>query len=236
MSNKSGPRGGLSSEEDVVGGPSPPGKGAVHLADDDIADRIRRLYTAVGESVEHDLSTLRPEVGREMQPEGEYVVYSHDFGGGLTDEQLHNKVTSIILHVTHLRDHLRKWAKKHRKNPKAVDAVVNRSAALKIVIDLADREKHGGDRRDGGKSGRSPRIVDLCRPLRINQSAPETGVEITLGPMAQLDVHSIGGGSVSLAITADVVDDRGSVIGKLDAVLENALRAWETLLSEWGLL
>jgi hypothetical protein len=112
----------------------------------DLRHRLQRIYAAVGATVEGDLGKFPPAVT--VTPT--VVQVYQDFLGGLTDAQLENLAFSEIDNIAHLVDHLKKWCRANGHGGERVHDAVKASRALQLIIDLANRDKHGG-----GKSGRA---------------------------------------------------------------------------------
>ncbi len=179
---------------------------------DDLQDRVRRIYAALGETVEEEVSTLKPRV----IVRGSSTEVFQDFRGGLTEEQIINVAHTAIHHIAHLGDHLRKWAKRHDLDPKRVDDTVASSLDLKVIIDLSNVDKHGYPPRDRGLSGKALRLVDVDRVMRISSGPdPDSGAVVVMTPTPVPQVH--GSGSVDVVVTGKVID------------------AGEMLLQEFGL-
>jgi hypothetical protein len=193
-----------------------------------IDGRLRRIYAAIRELVEEDLSQFAPQCrGR---PGAESIL--QDFRGGLTDEQLSNIAHSAIHNIANLRDHLRRWAGQHGRDPARVDAVVRQSLELQVIIDLSNTDKHGYPPRDGGCSGRAPRLEKLDRGLVIAPRQRGVPVEISFTDQGLLLPPEAVPGKV--VVFGRVVDGNGAKIGEFQDLLERAIRVWESLLSELG--
>lgn len=188
---------------------------------DSIEDRLKRIYAALDATLETDL--------------GGFAVTRHaadgstgvgvDFRGGLSDEELANLAHTAIYNVAHLHDHLRRWIKTRGRSPELVPKAVAGSRALQIIIDLANSDKHGHPRRDGGCSGLSPRLRKVERFMKMGKD-DWSGLRFEADGTAR----SVGQGTV--VISARVVDDRDNVLGDLQDLLCDAVAAWETLLAE----
>ena len=194
---------------------------------DEIRERLRRLYAAVGETTERDLSRV-PGLVSETE---DTIFFVQDFSGGLTPERMSNLAHSAISLIAHLPDHLCRLAKKLGRNPAEIDAVITSCLPVAILIDLANREKHGGAPRDGGCSGRAPQLLNITRHLRLSGGpVPGGGIQVqftSAGPQVR------GSGSASVVLTGDVIASDGSRLGDLHSLLGEALRAWENLVHRW---
>jgi hypothetical protein len=187
----------------------------------ELSGRLKRLYAAMAEVEVKDLSKFP------ANPAGGFP----DFSGGLSPEQVENLAWGIIQNVAHLRDHARKYARANGRNPEDVDRTVDNSSALQLVLDLADREKHGGGRRDGGFSGHNPRLGGLIRGMPLGVPGREP-VHITVGASGMTVEPE---GVLAVVLTAPIIADDGTTVGYLNEVLKEGLAAWEGLLVNWGI-
>lgn len=193
---------------------------------DEIRERLRRLYVAIGETTEHDLSKV-PAVVSETD---EATFFVQDFSGDLIPEKMSNLAHSAISLIAHLPDHLRRLARKIQHDPADVDRVIESCPAAVLLIDLANREKHGPP-RDGGRSGRAPELRYIKRRLRLSGGpTPGGGVQVQFTPAGP---QVSGSGSAAVILTGDVMAADGTRFGDLHATLHEALEAWEKLVRDW---
>lgn len=191
----------------------------------DLDGRLNRLYAAVGETTAREPDKLRPTA---VQIQDGFRL---QFDGGLSKAQLENTAMQAVFHVAHLKDYLKKWGKTHGHDPAQVDQAVRTSLALKVLVDLADSDKHGDVRRDPGWSGLQPRITDIIRCLRATGGSEPPSVEFSFssgGPVA-----TAVRGDMAAVVTGDVVGRDGSKIGDLQALLLDGVTVFETLLKDW---
>jgi hypothetical protein len=146
-----------------------------------------------------------------------------DFSGGLTDAELTNRAHQVIQLLAHLEDHLRSAGV--RKD--VVDATVRKSFPIRVLKDLANVEKHGGQSRKS-HSGQSPELRNVRRMLRVRGP-----VTVLMGGDGKM--HSHGKGTAIAVLTADVVGADGEAVGELHELLSDALTDWEVALTETGL-
>jgi hypothetical protein len=191
-----------------------------------ITDRLARIYASIDETIETDLLKFPPKVERS---ETTFEVWQ-DFTGDLRTEQLANQVHLAIYNVAHFPDHLRKWVGDDSVKRAQIDAFVNESTGLLLITDLSNRDKHPYPPRDGGRSRRSPEIVDLVRVMQMI-SGEEAGAVVFVPGQGLVKT---GGGKAKVIVTATIKDGAGNVIGDLHAVLLEALTSIEVLLKELG--
>src|SRR5690349_18824223 len=97
----------------------------------DLAERIRRMYAAIGASEERNLANIPARI--DVSPTT--IAVRQDFRGGLSQEELVNRAYTLIYNLAHLADHLRKWAKKNRQDESLVESTIKASSHLQLVID-----------------------------------------------------------------------------------------------------
>jgi hypothetical protein len=194
--------------------------------DDVLVSRMRRVYAALDSLEEFDIGQLKAQV---VDSPTFFGIFQ-DFTGGLTPEQLANFIQSAIYNVAHLRDVLKRFAKRNEKRAADVEDAVKASEGLRIVVDLSNLDKHDEPRT--GRSGKSPRLININRVLRL-VAQPGSGVGLTLNPDGTPRI--LGSGTASAVIVADVIDAEGTKLGELGEFLDLALAAWEALLHKWGI-
>ncbi len=152
-----------------------------------------------------------------------------DFRGDKSPEDLVNDAFTLIHNVASLRDHLKKWAQANGRDPKKVDETIRSSRDLCIIMDLWDNDKHGGTRRDGGRSTLSPRLDEVDRALRLRPlPRKNSGVMVQWGQDGRL--HASGDGTATVDTSGTVRDAEGQPIGDLQEIVACAVEAWERLL------
>jgi len=191
----------------------------------DLTQRLERVYAAIGETLTREPEKLQPSIKRQAG------VISISFDGGLSAAQLENTAMQAIFHVAHLRDHLKTWAKEHGHKPSLVDEAVAASLPLKVILDLANTDKHGGFARDGGFSGLQPRLTGLTRCLRLTGGPEPPAIEFPLSASGKYtpDIQ----GDAAAVVTGDILDKDGNRVGELQQIFVDGLSALERLLSTW---
>lgn len=195
---------------------------------DKITERIRRIYAAIDEALTTDASEFSTVT---RQVDGNTYATGMNFQGGLSSEQLQNIVYTAIHNTASLRDHLKGWARRNDKTASDIDDIVDASLELKVIIDLWNRDKHGGAPRDGGLSGFSPDLVGFRRAVVL--PAHEEGNEkptLTVNLFGDKpEVEFKGGAHVST--NADIVSGEGDRLGDAMAFLEISVSKWEAVLA-----
>lgn len=137
------------------------------MTPDELMPRIKRIYSSIDALQELDLAKLPAQV---MQSDRVVAIFQ-DFKGNLSQEEIENAAYTVIHNIANLQDHLRRWAHHNGHNKARVDDAFTASAALKIVKDLSNNDKHGPP-RDGGHSGVAPRLADGTFAAPVNVGPP----------------------------------------------------------------
>jgi len=194
--------------------------------------RIRSLYQTFKEVQPADLSKFAPTF---IKAPG-FVFLGQDFRGGLDEVQIREKINRLLFHIAHLRDLVKGEMKKRGADPKVVDDTVKQSRDIQICIDLADRDKHGGERRHGGLSKLDPRLGEVGRVLQIATGAKRGAVAgVTYAWHAGRPVLKELGGRNRVVFEGDVIDRHGNRVGDVMDIAERAVQAWERLLRVTGI-
>src|SRR6516225_3884765 len=131
---------------------------------DDLDARIRRLYAAVGETEEADLTKFPATVISNDKG----IFFHQDFSGGKTEEQLANYLHSLIALIAGLEYHLYKWAANNGGDVDKIKASVRASRPFSIVHDLWDSEKHGhSPSRGNDRTGMAPQLLNINRVMKM---------------------------------------------------------------------
>jgi hypothetical protein len=199
------------------------------MSADDLVLRVQRLYAAVGTSEETDISKFAPKVINDSHRIGFY----QDWSGELSEAGVANIAHSLIHNIAGLRDNLKKWAARNGKDETQVDAAFNNSEALKIIMDLSNNDKHGYPPRNGGYSGKSPKVDRVKRTLRMT-TKPEKGSSIRLTFTWDGIPKVSGDGTAKVIISGDILDGDDHKIGDLYETALEAIKVWEGVLSAFS--
>jgi len=195
----------------------------------ELLQRIRRIYSSIGAVEETDPSKLKAAV----IATDEITAVFQDFRGGLTDDKLSNLAHMLIHNIANLHDHLKKWAAHNGKDKKKVNMAFGQSLELQIIKDLSNNDKHGYPPRDGSRSGKCPRLVDINRVMELKtQAKKSSAIAMTLG--AGGVAKFFGDGTDKVIITGDVVDKKNNPIGDLYEIATKAVEAWKRVLADFG--
>jgi len=200
------------------------------MANDELLNRIDRIYASVDATQEFDMTKLPGIVWQQQGGVGFY----QDFRGGLSQAEIQNIAYSLIHNIANLKDHLRRWARQNGTDPATIDQAIGASNALNIIIDLSNNDKHGYPPRDGGYSGVAPQVSGINRVMRLSTGV-EAGSSIAMTFNADGTPKIVSrGGSAKAVITGTVIDKDGNKLGDLDEFDQDAVEALEKLLADLG--
>ena len=201
---------------------------------EELDERIRRIYEAIGASVDTDGRGYASEIAYVGDGQFESRVR---FSNDSNQAQLQNIVFTTVHNVANLKDHLKTWARSNNKDPEAIKRAVDGSLELRVVLDLSNLDKHGPLRQgDSGYSDLRPRLTEFRQALTL---VPEgrgyrTSGSVIVSPFGEPPQVQFDGTCVQ--VMADIVDQSGKCIGEIMSYARSAVHAWETLLAEYGLL
>jgi hypothetical protein len=198
--------------------------------DEELQDRILRMYAAIGDTAEVDISKFRPHLGRSEK----CVFVCQDFRGSLSDEQISNLAHSAISNLANLRGHLRRWARLHGHDPNKINEAVKKSIELQVIIDLSNVDKHGYPPRDGGCSKRSPKLTEVNRVMELSIGCQPDSSSVSFALTPKPVVQVVGSGAATVVVSGRIVDKAGSYLGDLHAFLTKGTAAWEHLVAQLG--
>ncbi len=192
--------------------------------------RLHRIYAAINTTKESDMARLPARV---FQSEKVVGIFQ-DFAGNMTEPEMANAAHTVIDNIANLHDHLKRWMVARGGDKASVDHAFDSSIDLRIIKDLSNNDKHGYPPRGRGHSGRSPKLINIRRHMRLTAKGGGGRVVMTLGPGGVPEIS--GDGTAVAVITGDVVGGDGNVIGDLFEIESRAIAAWELLLKDFGIL
>ena len=191
--------------------------------------RVKRLYATIKATEETDFSKFLPKEINDGHRKG----FSQDWSGGLSEAELTNIAYSLIYNIAHFDAHLKKWADQNSQDKTKVDDMFNSSLALRIIKDLSNYDKHAYPSRDGGHSGKSPRVDEFMRTMQMT-TKPEKGSFVALTFTQQGIPKVLGDGTAKVIVSGDILDKDGNNIGDLHKTALEAVEAWENVLGAFG--
>ncbi|MCK6475892.1 MAG: hypothetical protein L6Q35_03565 [Phycisphaerales bacterium] len=190
-----------------------------------VRDMIRRARQSFADnSAAHDGSVLQEDT------DGRIIVRS-DFRAGEEDDTIRNAVDQTVFLIAGIRDRIKSQFKGAPNLKARWQSVFESSKACRIVQDLSNYLRHGQYDRHT-YSGFKPRIEEPMKPLRLT---PNPGERISLNLVikgGKAGFQFGGARQTSIIRTAIVKDESGTIHGDLRTLCEQALDAWEKLVSD----
>ena len=200
------------------------------MMSNDLILRVQRIYSAIGETEETNITKFSPKIIND----GHKIGLEQDWSGGLSEADLTNVAHSLIHNIANIHDHLRKWAACNGKDENLIEDIFNSSQALKVITDLSNNDKHGYPPRNGGYSGKSPRIDKVIRFLRMTtKEERESFMRLTFTSDGVPEIT--GDGTAKVIISGDILDRDGNNIGDLYNTALESVKVWESVLSKFGI-
>lgn len=197
---------------------------------DTLNRKIRQMHAALAGLATDDISTIQPQI---TSTEG-YVYTEVDFNQNSDPIGLANAASLLIANIASIKDHLKVWCKK-QDVPFQGDALINSNKAVALIHDLWNTDKHA-ELNSPPRSGHKPRLKELRTVLRVSSGAAAGGgAFFSMDPRTgKVTTGTSGGGTVQLALDAQIVNDAGNVLGDFTQTCTLAVEAWSNALSAAG--
>ncbi len=197
----------------------------------DILDRkLRQMHAALGALSSNDLTSIQVQVTRTDS----HVYTAVDFNQNSDAVALANAASLVVANIASLKDHLKAWCKKQGVAFDG-DELINSNLSVALVHDLWNVDKHA-ELSTPPRSGHIPKLVGLATTLSIS-----AGTEAGAGAFYSMDPRTgkvttgtTGGGKVELALVAQIVDEKGAILGDFTQVCSEAADAWSAALKTAG--
>ncbi len=197
----------------------------------DLLDRkLRQMHAALGALSSSDLTTIQPQITRTDA----YVYTAVDFNQSSDAIALANAASLVVANIASLKDHLKAWCKKQGVAFDG-DKLINANRSVALVHDLWNVDKHA-ELNAAPRSGHIPKLVGLATALSIS-----AGTEAGAGAFYSMDPRTgkvttgtTGGGKVGLVLVAQIVDDKGVILGDFTQVCTEAAEGWSAALKAAG--
>jgi len=197
----------------------------------DVLDRkIRQMHAALAGLATDDLSTIKPQFG-----EADGVYYTKvDFNQDSDEIALANAATLLITNIALMKDHLKAWCTRQGAAFHG-DTLINNNQAVALIHDLWNIDKHAELDRPP-RSGHTPKLQNLQKNLTVS-----AGIEAGAAAFFSMDPRTgkiitgtSGGGTVQLALVAQIIDENGNVLGDFTSICTQAVDEWAKALSAAG--
>jgi hypothetical protein len=197
----------------------------------DLLDRkLRQMHAALGALSSSDLTSIQPQVTRTDT----HLYISVDFNQNSDAVALANAASLVVANIASLKDHLKAWCKKQGIAFDG-DRLINSNFSVALVHDLWNVDKHA-ELNTQPRSGHLPRLVGLSTALSIS-SGPAAGASAfySVDPRTgKVTTGTMGGGKLEFALVAQIVDEKGAILGDFTQVCVEAAEAWSAALKTAG--
>ncbi len=180
------------------------------------------MHAAVAGLGSNDLSPVQPQI---THVDG-YRYASVDFNQNSDPIALANAASLLVANIASLKDHLKAWCKKQGV-PFHGDTLINTNRSVALIHDLWNVDKHA-ELKVPPRSGCTPKLVDVSTALSVS-SGTEAGAFAfySMDPSTgKVTTGTSSGGTVQLALNAQIVDEHGNNQGHFTQVCTEAAEAW----------
>lgn len=196
-----------------------------------LSHRVRRLYAGLRRTAPASVDAVLPIVFASEK----LVGVCQDFSGGRSPDEIREELTQIAYHIAHVKDPLKKYLENTGRDREIVERFINGSRALKVVIDIANREKHGYPSDRPSRSQCDAYLGEVGRSLQIRTGAQSSAV-YTIDPKSGRPVlRTTGDANAAVVYRGEVRDKNSAVIGDFLDFARDALADWERLFTSLGI-
>jgi len=192
--------------------------------------RIDRMRYALGATRSENLDGLKVDcsVGATS------VSFVMDFNQGRSPTELEYSAYALIANIASIKDYLKRWCTQHGK-PFLGDQLIDTNVDVAIVHDLWNTDKHAALNRPP-RSGRRPILRELRQVMTLETGTTAGSWAIfTFDPRTGLPSAGTGeGGSATLRIDAQIVDEQGTTVDSLQEVCARSIDSWDGTLRNAG--
>lgn len=194
----------------------------------DIVQRIRRMYYALAQTKNNEVSKIVPLLhGLPIE-----FVWLVDFNQGKSEAELHDKAFNLIANIASIKDHLKLFCENRSKQFRG-DDLIDTNLSVGLVHDLWNTDKHGALKKS--RIGHFPRLRELRQSLRLTTGGEEGSfVSFQMSIDGTSKFEASGGGKSELVIDGVVEDRYGKRLGGFQEICETAIKEWENELSYSG--
>jgi hypothetical protein len=193
--------------------------------------KLRRMYAALAGLSSNDLSVIQPKI-----TEGFGYCYTEvDFNQHSDEIALANSAFLLVTNIASLKDHLKVWCKKQGVAFQG-DALINSNRAVALIHDLWNIDKHA-ELNLPPRSGIKPTLQNIRTALTITSgTSAGSGAFFSMDPRTgKITTGTSGGGSVQLALVAQIADEAGNVIADFTQTCSEAIDAWSATFQAAGI-
>ncbi len=198
----------------------------------DVLDRkLRQIQAALGLVDTTDFSSIRVTSGTTARGVPYQTI---DFSGGATEPELANQASLLIANIACIKDHLKVWCRMNQK-PFEGETLIDSDPDVATIHDLWNIDKHAALNKPP-RSGHRPKLVGLGRALtNTSGTDPRSDAALTVDmSTGEMKVKSTDGGSLSLVLVGQVVDENGQHLGWFLEICRRAVERWEEVLRRAG--
>jgi len=192
--------------------------------------KLRQMHSALAGLGNSDLTSIQSEITQTY----EHVYTKVDFNQNSDPIALANAASLLVANIASLKDHLKAWCKKQGTSFDG-DNLINTNQSVALIHDLWNVDKHA-ELNSPPRSGYTPKITGIATALAIS-AGTEAGASacFSMDPLTgKVTTSTSGGGTIQLALVAQISDENGVNLGEFSQVCTEAADAWSAALHAAG--
>ena len=195
----------------------------------DLKRRLEKTFASIGNMFDSNVVEGTKITDRNI---GNHHKLSVTFGKD-NIPTLENKIFLILHNLSSIKDHLKNCLAKKGISPKIVETEIDNSLHLQVLIDLVNQEKHGYPLTKTNRSGKNPIIKDISQALTFRKNQKD-GSSSSFSFSFDSDCAISSDDNSTIAIVADIFDDKNNKLFDLDELVETCYSKFENIAIENG--
>jgi hypothetical protein len=185
------------------------------------------MHAALAGLSNNDLSAIQPQID---QTDG-HVYTTVDFNQNSDEIELANAASLLIANVASLKDHLKAWCKKQGVPFNNGDILIDSNMSVALIHDLWNVDKHAEELNSPPRSGFKPKLQNIKTVLAISSGTAAGGSAFfSMDPRTKkVTTGTSGGGTVQLALDAQITDELGNNLGDFAQTARKQLKHGQAL-------
>jgi len=184
----------------------------------ELTKKIKRMYLALNIVSNKNFDEIEAQISGDTK----HRRMSIDFNKDADQTELEDNAGRLVANIASLKDHLKVWCKANNVQFKGEDLINNNKDSVALVHDLWNLDKHGKFDRET-RSGHTPKLQNLHTALKMTASP---GGRSSVAMNLRTGEVTLKGEGHAMTLVADVVDEHGTRLGRLDEICERAADLW----------
>ncbi|PIR76340.1 MAG: hypothetical protein COU32_02550 [Candidatus Magasanikbacteria bacterium CG10_big_fil_rev_8_21_14_0_10_42_10] len=189
----------------------------------EVQSKLRLIYSSINHQNEYqELALKRMKSDGTIGNEALIVISFYD---EKEEPDVLNQINNVISNLAHIKDCLKNNLTERGDDNKIIEAEIDNSLPLQLIIDLANQQKHSYPLKNK-RSQKDPLIKNIGRALCVSDKPDNI---IYKGPNGSQMKNCM------TKIIAEITDSKGIFLCYLDDLINDALNDWENIIKKYNI-